>query len=49
MGSAGATDKNIDFLAAISENIWQCYDKNGQESFRDEKLNFMLMDCEVVE
>uniref|UniRef100_A0A915KXV5 Roadblock/LAMTOR2 domain-containing protein n=1 Tax=Romanomermis culicivorax TaxID=13658 RepID=A0A915KXV5_ROMCU len=43
---AGNSDIKANITAAMASNLFQCYEKNGQESFREEKLRFLILDCE---
>eukprot|EP00118_Oscarella_pearsei_P024993 m.307271 g.307271 ORF g.307271 m.307271 type:complete len:130 (+) comp42097_c0_seq1:18-407(+) len=43
---ADTDDKEAKVTAAIASNIWAAYERIGKTSFVDEKLNFLLVDCE---
>lgn len=40
-------EKDAKALAAIASNIWSSYDKHGRTAFRDDRLTFVVLDCEV--
>ena len=41
---SGSSDPRVS--AAIASNIWTVYDKNGRASLNEDKLQFILLDCE---
>jgi len=41
---AGSSDPRV--CSAIASNIWTVYEKNGRASLNEDKLQFILLDCE---
>ena len=47
MAFAGKSDRKENITAAVAANIWMSNEKCATSAFQDEKLQYIVMDCEV--
>lgn len=44
---SGYGDKDAAVTAAIASNVWTSYQKSGVVAFSENKLEFIMLECEV--
>lgn len=44
---SGYGDKDAAVTAAIASNVWMSYQKSGTVAFSDDKLKYIMLECEV--
>ena len=47
MAFAGKSDKKETVTAAITANIWMSNERGARGALLDEKLNYMVLECQV--
>lgn len=43
---AGYGDKDARVTSAIASNVWVAYNKHGKNAFRDDGLQFVMLQCD---
>lgn len=44
---AGYGDKDARVTSAIASNVWAAYNKHGKNAFRDDGLQFVMLQCDA--
>lgn len=47
MAFSGYGDKDARVTAAIASNVWDVYVKHGRNTFRDDHLTHIILQCET--
>lgn len=43
---SGFHNKDARITSAIASNVWSAYEKHGHNSFREDPLQFLIINCE---
>ena len=43
---SGFHDRDARITSAIASNVWAAYEKHGHNSFREDRLQYLIINCE---
>jgi ragulator complex protein LAMTOR2 len=43
---SGFHDRNARIISAIASNVWSAYEKHGHNSFREDRLQYLIINCD---
>lgn len=43
---SGFHDRDARITSAIASNVWAAYEKHGHNAFREDRLQFLIINCE---
>lgn len=43
---SGFHDRDARITSAIASNVWAAYEKHGNNSFREDRLQYLIINCE---
>lgn len=46
MAFTGFHDRDARITSAIASNVWAAYEKHGSNSFREDRLQFLIINCD---